>query len=162
LWRTNGTAAGTWAVRTFNSPRVLRAVDGRILFFADGSLWTTGGLPESTRPVSLSSNVDESPPGSGTSFLFLDETRSTLLFTGVAEATGNELFAVNLEPLPALAPQPPPACAAPVEEQPEPPPGKKGGCAAGGAGEVLPGVLVLLLALRRRRREAGTGGTGLR
>ena len=82
LWRSDGTAEGTFALTSAIGPDRLTTVGPLALFLADGELWRTDGTPEGTYPVLtftpyeyvriLSEDAGPLAIGRGTLFFTLD------------------------------------------------------------------------------------------
>jgi ELWxxDGT repeat protein len=93
LWRSDGTAAGTFVVHEGPplspfSPETLAAVGSRAVFVEGEELWTSDGTPAGTHAV-----ADIAAPGGSNPDGFL-QVGSLVFFNAHTDATGRELWAV--------------------------------------------------------------------
>ncbi|HEX4960345.1 MAG TPA: ELWxxDGT repeat protein [Thermoanaerobaculia bacterium] len=105
LWRSDGTAAGTWQVKDFTGdpyssyPSQLTAVNGRLAFSANGRLGLSDGTPAGTRIVPGSSAVEIAALGNRAFFLSQPDNGPK----GLWKTDGTEAGTVPVAPLDYLA-----------------------------------------------------------
>jgi ELWxxDGT repeat protein len=102
LWRTDGTAAGTFLLAQLTDQAVLVPYQGKLYYFVDGQIWRSDGTAQGTVktgdfPASLIS-VDEAAPGPNGIYLktVTDPYHSDFWFTDGTSAGTRQLTHLNV------------------------------------------------------------------